>query len=926
MPHLARALAIACLLLIPFSHHTAAGTIETVAGGGPDDIPALQAPLQGVYDVTGDAAGNLYIADRQRAYRVDPSGVIHVLAGTGGDAFGGDGGPAITATMSRFGPAGVAVDAFGNVFLAEPQINNRIRRVDVATGIITTYAGNGGQYGGDGGPALNAGVEPYDLAFDSQGNLYHSDSRAHRVRRIDRVTSMVTTVAGGGTQFGENIPAVSARLDALGGIAFDAAGNLFIAANMKVLKVNLGTGLLSTYAGTGQGGYNGDGIPATTARIGPVAIAFGPTGDLYIADNGSTCLTVPPFSCTVPYYGIRKVDASTQLISTVAPGSYAAGGMWVNGAGDLFFPKGGSGQVVRMDAGSSAVTPVAGNGGALMGDGWTAHQLSIRPGGVAATSAGDLLVTDIDNHRVRKVDLDTGSVTTIAGGGPCCDLEGRPATQVQMLIPMDIELDQAGNMYILTADRILRVDTATQLVHVVTSGLNARAIALDASGNFYAVEPDNERVMFVNSSTGSKTRVAGTGSRTGWYDGPGGDPRDELGDGGPAIFATFAHPYAVAVDAAGNVYVGDDYNRRVRKVDIATGLISTVAGNGQIGFSGDGGDARLANLSAPLGLLLDSGGNLFIADGASDFFPIPNNRVRRVDAVTGVIQTVVGNGNACSQGDGGSPLQACIHAPEALAMNAAGQFFIVEAGGGRVRRAEMDGPPPPDPPTLSVNLSPSILWPPNHQMVEVTASFQITGTCTDPLMTLVSATSSEEDDLPGHQPDGDTIGDIQGADIGTDDRNVLLRAERNGDSWGRTYTLSWQVDCVEGTEAEGSVSVEVPHSMWGTTEPMILSLEEGPDGTQVSWDAVPEAGSYSLIRGSLAGVTWQPGNVNLGMVACLQWGTGALSNAASPDATMPAIGGALFYLVKYQGATAGGHGTELATGPYLPAGGDCPTP
>lgn len=172
------------------------GTIETVAGGGPHDLPAVEANLGDPTGIAVDAAGNLYIADwaGHRVYKVDPSGLLTVFAGTGTPSFSGDGGPAASAELR--GPFGLALDANGNLFIAD-QINNRIRRVDASTGIITTVAGNGTfGFSGDGGPATAARFRsPAAVALDANGNLFIGDSSNHRVRRVDAATGVITTVA-----------------------------------------------------------------------------------------------------------------------------------------------------------------------------------------------------------------------------------------------------------------------------------------------------------------------------------------------------------------------------------------------------------------------------------------------------------------------------------------------------------------------------------------------------------------------------------------------------------------------------------------------------------------------------------------------------------------------------------------------------------
>jgi hypothetical protein len=278
----------------------ASGIITTVAGGVSlvfpdigDGGPATSARLRLLSGVAVDAVGNLFIADRnhQRIRRVDAStGIITTVAGTGFRGFSGDGFPATSASLGD--PSGVAVDAFGNLFIADER-NHRIRRVDAASGIITTVAGNGIRgFSGDGGLATSASLRnPFDVALDAAGNLFIADASNHRIRRVDAASGIITTVAGGGfsvfPDIGDGGPATSASLAFPTGVAVDAAGNLFIAdnSNQRIRRV-APSGVITTVAGDGSFGFSGDGGPATQASLaGPRGVAVDSAGSLFIADE-----------------------------------------------------------------------------------------------------------------------------------------------------------------------------------------------------------------------------------------------------------------------------------------------------------------------------------------------------------------------------------------------------------------------------------------------------------------------------------------------------------------------------------------------------------------------------------------------------------------------------------------------------------------
>ena len=274
----------------------ARGIITTVAGIGSEGVegsgfggdggPAITARLNSPFGLAPDRQGNLYIADsyNHRIRRVDASGIITTVAGTGVRGHSGDGGPATRAKLRN--PAAVAVDGNGNLFIADSE-NNRIRRVD-RSGTITTVAGTGARgYGGDGGPAVAARLSsPKGVAVDGAGNLLLADTLNYRIRRVDR-SGTITTIAGTGSQRddGDGGPATRAQIGYASHIAVDSSGNLFIALGHRIRRVDA-SGIITTVAGTGRQGDRGDGGPAVEAEITHArGVAVGGAGDLYIADT-----------------------------------------------------------------------------------------------------------------------------------------------------------------------------------------------------------------------------------------------------------------------------------------------------------------------------------------------------------------------------------------------------------------------------------------------------------------------------------------------------------------------------------------------------------------------------------------------------------------------------------------------------------------
>ena len=611
------------------------GLLRVVAGNeicgySGDGGPATSAALNQPYGVALDGAGNLYIAgwNPGRVRKVTPAGTITTVAGGGS---GGDGGPATSASL--LGPSGVAVDAAGNLYISDGE---RIRKV-TPSGIITTAAGNGIRgYSGDGGPATSASLrDPWGVAVDAAGNLYVGDTNNDRIRKVSPAGT-ITTVAGGGGVFGDGGPATGASLNSPYGVAVDAAGNLYIADrnNHRIRKVSP-AGVISTVAGNGAYSYSGDGGPATSASLhGPHGVAVDAASNLYIADRDNE--------------RVRRVSAGGTITTVAGNGAYEFSGdggpatsaslqgprgVAGDAAGNLYIADTGNYRIRKVSP-SGIITTVAGNGaGGFSGDGGPATSGSLSyPHHLAVDAVGNLYIADIYNNRIRKVSP-SGIITTVAGGGPSLG-DGGPATSAS--------LNQPGG------------------------------VAVDAAANLNNAETGNSRNRKVSPS-GIITTAAGDGDGVNRYS----------GDGGPATSASLYMPYGVAVDAAGNLYVADTANHRIRKVSPA-GIITTVAGNGQAGYSGDGGPATVASLNNPVGVAVDAAGNLCIADSG-------NQRIRRVSPA-GIITTVAGNGVEFYAGDGGPATSASLRDPWAVAVDAAGNLYIADTDNERIRKVWATAP------------------------------------------------------------------------------------------------------------------------------------------------------------------------------------------------------------------------------------------
>jgi trimeric autotransporter adhesin len=659
-----RILTVVCLVFaglaaFPPSALRAQGIITTIAGGVSPSGRATSAEIVYPSSVARDKAGNLYVAaiEQSEVLKIAPSGKITVVAGTGYGSFSGDGGPAISAALDLAGIyvldvfGGLALDASGNLFITD-SLGQRVRRVDASTGIITTVAGNGTSgYSGDGGPATEATLSyPSGVGVDGSGNLFIADGN-NVIRRVDAVTGIITTYAGNGTYgySGDGGPATSAELGYPTSVVLDRAGNLFMAdqSNNVIRRVDVKTNVITTVAGDYAlgAGYSGDGGPARSAAMNlPGGITLDARGDLYITDSGNNA--------------VRRVDAKTQIITTVAgngtglPGYSGDGGPATNATLNL----------VEDYYGAA--------------------------GGIVVDPAGDLFIPDISNNRLRRVDGVSGVITTFAGGGTGGD--GRAAVLSTLAFPGQLAIDGAGNIFIddFNEARIRRIAAATGRVSTVAGdGLNLPypgdggqatsasflfstfGVAADRAGDFFISDSWEARVLRVHATLGVITTVAGTGVA------------GYSGDGGPATSAEVNFTHGVAVDASGDLFIADSDNERIRRVDATTGIITTVAGNGTAGFSGDGGLATNAELSYPRCVTLDRQGDLYICDRN-------NYRLRRVDAKTGIITTVAGNGTSGFSGDGGPATDAEISTLSQAAVDASGNVFFTDTDNQRVRRLD----------------------------------------------------------------------------------------------------------------------------------------------------------------------------------------------------------------------------------------------
>ncbi len=687
---------IAGFLLLTSSLCSQQFVISTYAGGGsilPAPTPAVSAAIGSPQAIATDAAGNVYFASLYSIFRIDTSGVLTLVAGRGVSGDSGDGGPATRAEFTS--PTALALDKTGNLYIADGY-SGRVRKI-TPDGIITTVAGTGAgccynNGAGDGGPATAAQLfYPYQLTVDAADNLYIGEWNTARVRKVS-TDGIIRTVVGTrtGGYSGDGGPATAAEIGAPWGLTFDSGGNLYISDAVPgddieptathIRKVTP-DGTITTIAGTGAVGYAGDGGLATNAQFyepGPLAVD-GP-GNVYISDGANIRRISPDGIITTiaggknGYSGDGGPASSAQVSTSV----YGQGlGLAVDGAGGLYIADSGNNRVRKISP-NGIINSIAGNGNGgpayYSGDGGpaTSGQLNV-PVGVAADGAGNLFIADTFGNRIRKVSP-AGIITTVAGNVD----GGVPPASSALVWPGGLVLDGAGNLYVTDSgnSRVLKISPGgviTTVAGIGTSGYSGdggaavsaqlnwpKDVALDSSGNLYIADTANNRIRKV-SPDGIITTIAGNGSFS------------ISGDGGPAISASLNIPSGIALDGAGNIYIGDTNNFRVRKISTG-GMISTVAGNGTRGYSGDRGLATGAQLDLPDGVKVDAAGNLYIGDGASVRMVSPN----------GTISTVTGNGVLGYSGDSG-PATSAQTGAWGLAFDTAGNLYVADPWNSVVR-------------------------------------------------------------------------------------------------------------------------------------------------------------------------------------------------------------------------------------------------
>jgi hypothetical protein len=701
------------------------GNIATVAGTGQagysgDNGPATSAQIAAPYAVAVDNAGNIYIADdgNDVIRKVTSAGTITTFAGQSTNSiyacdyqggYSGDGGQATQAQLDC--PLGVAADASGNVFIADTY-NNVIRMVN-SSGVINTVAGDGpaqngcggsAGYSGDGGPATQAQLNcPVGVAVDAAGNFYIADYANAALRVVNTQSNTISvagvqiapgdinTVAGNGTEgySGDGGQANQAELAYPWSSSTDAIGDIFIgdSGNDVVRQVNAG-GTISTYAGDSTYGFAGDGGPASEAEFSFAAsVAVNGSGNLYIADSGNYVIrmTTPSAGISQDFGQVALNNTNRETVPLLFNATITINSLQTSG--DFSIPPqcGSCNAVHRQSSGSFDINRLhlpkrIAEVLAKHGVGGGRSQVRVQPNIQQQRCTGSYQPGDTCSIEIQFAPTQPGPrsaplvLTDSNGNLYAIGLTGTGIGSTLAFTPGMIN-DIAGNGtqgYTGDGGSATSAEFSEPLGEV-----------RDGAGNLYVADGQNNVVRKVDTS-GNIWTIAGNG--TAGY----------MGDGGPATSAELNFPFGLSLDSASNLYIADIGNSVIRRVDV-NGTITTVAGNGTFGYTGDNGSALIAELANPVGVFADNAGNLYIADTF-------NNVIRKVNSY-GIISTVAGNGYGAGSGgwqneeslqggysgDGGPATQAELFSPFGIAADSLGNLYISDSQNSVIREVSTGG-------------------------------------------------------------------------------------------------------------------------------------------------------------------------------------------------------------------------------------------
>lgn len=689
----------AFLAAVVLASVTAASAQVIVTASGRNASPALDGTsaldLPFTLEFPGlDSNGNLLIADLEGhvIYRVTPLGETELIAGNGFPGFSGDGGPATRASLNL--PVAAAEGPDGSIYFTEIG-GQRVRKVD-PNGIISTLAGNGFKgFFGDGVAAVDAVMDfPTNILVAPNGDIVFSDSGNHVVRAIDR-SGLIRTIAGSpGPGFsGDGGPATRAKLNWPQGLAYDAAGSLYIADRFNHIIRQVNTqGTIQTVAGTPQQlGFTDDVLALNGNLYEPWQISLDYTGGLVIADalnRRIRRLNNQGFLTTIA--GTGDFSPTPDGLSPLQTNVFFPHGVAADRTGLVYYSEPRLVRRFNSRSGSARVETVAGSGRAPFPvNGTPALAADIKlPQDVAIDPQGRLLVSSSLAHVIFRVNLD-GTTEVIAGNGRLGFAgDNGPARQATLWDPRGIEALADGTILFMDTNnrRLRRISPAGIITTIAGNGTNAFPtngmpalelgledafdVEVSPNGEIY-ISSSNHHIILKLTPNNTVQIVAGNG---------------EAGFNGDCAVATrcqLNRPRFMDFDDAGNLYFADLNNQRVRRLT-PSGAIETVAGNGEIASSGDGGPALNASFLSPIGVAVDPQGDVLVTEN--------NGHVIRKFTPGGSVMTVAGTGVRGLTGDGGPAATARINGPSGIAVDAAGNAYFADRENNRIRAILAESP------------------------------------------------------------------------------------------------------------------------------------------------------------------------------------------------------------------------------------------
>ena len=640
-------------------------TVSTFAGNcSYADGQGASARFNGLTGIAVDVSGNLYVADavNNEIRKITPGGLVSTLAGS--TVPGNKDGQGAAASFNH--PVGVAVDASGNVYVADTY-NSKIRKITPG-GLVTTLAGgNSGHADGQGTAA--SFNEPTGLAVDASGNVYVADTYNNEIRKITP-SGLVSTLAGAGPVYygSTNGQGSAATFYQPSAIAVDGSGNLYVAdANNNEIRFITPAGLVSTFAGsTTLGSSDGQGAAAGFDQ--PQGFAVDASGNVYVADTWNFKIRVITSAGLVSTLAGSTIKGYSDGQGTAASFNQPSG-ITVDASGNLYIADAGNNEVRKITPGG-LVSTFAGIFQAANGQGTAAN--FYHPRGITVDASGNVYVADRDNNEIRLI-TPAGLVSTFAGSITSGNVNGQ-VTVASFNAPSGLAIDAYGNMYIgdmfnqgirkITSAGVVS-DFAGQAVAGHTDGQGSAAgfwtpigVAVDASGNIYIADTGNNEIRKITPG-GLVSTLAGR-TNAGNFDGQG-------------SASGFNTPDGVAVDASGNVYVADSGNNEIRKITPG-GLVSTFAGSSTAGHND--GQGTSASFSSPTGVAFDASGNLYVADYG--------NNMIRIITPGGLVSTLAGSITG-GQVDGQGSL-ASFQGPTSIFVDASNNIYIADYGNNAIRK------------------------------------------------------------------------------------------------------------------------------------------------------------------------------------------------------------------------------------------------